>query len=244
MLILKFALAGATASLWLRRHLKSTAAVLIAAVLYAFSGAQCINTVFYHFQDVFALFPLMLWGLELLLDENRHGVLAVACALNILCNPVFFLSLVLFLILYFLFVYAFPSGSFRKTLRMTGLCMWEGFVGSLCGGIVLVPTVLSMLGNPRASELLPVSEWFYDTFYWLWVRFWAFLVPADNMSRCAIGEFTNWYSWNAYLPLFGMLFVILYLLKERDSFSNHDPRHIMPVQPSVRQVWWKSQCQL
>lgn len=216
--ILKFAVSGASASLWLRRHLKSATAVLIGAVLYAFSGSQCVNAVF-HFQDTFALFPLMLWGLELLLDEGRHGVFAVACGLNILSNPVLYFSSVLFLILYFLIVYAFPAKNFSEALRMTGLCLGEGAIGSLCGGIVLLPTVLSMPGNPRAAELLPVSEWFYDTFYWLWVRFWAFLVPADNMSSYAIGESFNWYSWNGYLPLFGLLFVILYLCKERDSLS-------------------------
>ena len=219
MLILKFAVAGATASLWLRRHLKSTTAVLIAAVLYAFSGAQCINTVFYHFQDVAALFPLMLWGLELLLDEERHGIFALACGLNMLCNPIFFLSSTIFLILYFLFVYAFPCHSFRKAVGMTLRCLWEGFVGTLCGGLTLIPTVVSMLGNTRAAELLPVSEWFYDSFYWLWIRFWAFLVPADSMARYAIGHPTNWHSWSGYLPLFGSLFVILYLRKERDSLT-------------------------
>ncbi len=68
MIIFKFAVAGATSAGWLGRYLRSRTAIIFASVLYAFSGFQCTSIVFYHFQDVVARFPLLLIGLEKLIE--------------------------------------------------------------------------------------------------------------------------------------------------------------------------------
>ena len=109
MLMLKFACAGATASAFLKRHLDKPLPILIASMLYAFSGFQCVTVVFYHFQDAAVFFPLLLIGLEKLVEEKKHGRLALACAINALCNYVFFVSEVIFLILYYIVRYLWPS---------------------------------------------------------------------------------------------------------------------------------------
>ena len=69
MVILKFAVAGACAAAFLERHVKERWLVVMASLLYAFSGFQCSSVVFYHFQDPVALFPLMLLGLECLIED-------------------------------------------------------------------------------------------------------------------------------------------------------------------------------
>ena len=109
MVILKFAVAGACAAAFLERHVKERWLVVMASLLYAFSGFQCSSVVFYHFQDPVALFPLMLLGLECLIEDNKKGRLALACVLNAFCNYIFFVGEVIFLVIYYIAKYLVPD---------------------------------------------------------------------------------------------------------------------------------------
>ena len=82
MMMLKFAVAGVTSAVYAARFCKYERTALLVSVLYAFSGWQLISSVFYHFQDMAALFPLLLIGMEKLNTEGKKGLMAGACALN------------------------------------------------------------------------------------------------------------------------------------------------------------------
>ena len=69
--MLKYAVAGMTAFLYINRFAKNKKYAVVGALLYAFSGFQTMNMVFYHFHDVVALFPLLLLGLEKLMEDNN-----------------------------------------------------------------------------------------------------------------------------------------------------------------------------
>lgn len=68
--VLKIAVSALTASLYLKRHLKSDINVIICSLLYAFSGYQIASIMYYIFADFVSVFPLMLFGLELLAEEK------------------------------------------------------------------------------------------------------------------------------------------------------------------------------
>ena len=61
MFIIKYGVAGLTSYLFLKRYVKNFKYALLGSLLYTFSGFQLTNIVFYHFHDVVALFPLLLW---------------------------------------------------------------------------------------------------------------------------------------------------------------------------------------
>ena len=69
--MLKYAFAGLFSYLYIHRFVKNKNTALIGSMLYAFSGFQCCNLVFYHFHDAVALFPLLLIGLEKLQTEKK-----------------------------------------------------------------------------------------------------------------------------------------------------------------------------
>ena len=98
--MLKYAAAGLFSYIYIHRFVKNEKAALIGSMLYAFSGFQCCNLLFYHFHDVVALFPLMLIGLEKLQTENKKGVFALSIFVNALLNYFFFIGEVLFIIVY------------------------------------------------------------------------------------------------------------------------------------------------
>lgn len=218
--ILKFAVAGYASATWMRRYLCRSNTILIGAVLYAFSGAQCINTVFYHFQDVVALFPFMLAAVDELIEDHKFGRLALACALNMLCNPIFFFGSVCFTILYYIFRYLYKNVKEKGQIKWIALCFWEGALGCLMASVVAVPAILSMLNSERAASTLAPESWLsMTTEDWL-IRIQAFFLPAESMDSYSAISWCNWGSWNVYLPLFGMVFVIAYCIEEKTWLSS------------------------
>ena len=89
LLVLKFAVAGGGAYLYLRRYVKDPNFAVLGAALYAFSGWGLYNIFFNHFIDVLALFPWMLWALDETIYEHRHGWFAFWVAVNLLNNYFF-----------------------------------------------------------------------------------------------------------------------------------------------------------
>ena len=108
--------------------MKKKTTIVLCSVLYTYSGLVSNTLLFFTFLDVIALFPLMLLGLDLLCQEKKKGIFAIAVALNALCNYVFFVAEVLFVILYYLvrYVVSGKKRDLRKIARMTGLCIFEG----------------------------------------------------------------------------------------------------------------------
>ena len=243
-LILKFACAGATSGVFLQRHINKRSLILIASMLYAFSGFQCTTVVFYHFQDAAVFFPLLLIGLEKLVEEKKHGRLALACAINALCNYVFFVSEVIFLIIYYIVRYIWPqfpkcyekngedsSGKaiwigvkINKTeivelLKPVGFCMIEGMIGCIMSGILLIPSIVGMLHNSRVSNIMERLDWFTISTSEIISFIKAFFLPAEAMGNYSIVTENTWMSNEIYLPLFGCTFVIAYLLSKKDWLS-------------------------
>ena len=72
--ILKYVAAAATAYLYLRLFLDKREWAVIGALLYAFSGYQTTNLEFFHFHDVVAVFPLLLWSLEMSMRDRKSVV--------------------------------------------------------------------------------------------------------------------------------------------------------------------------
>lgn len=222
MTVLKIAVSALTASLYLKRHLKRDINVIICSLLYAFSGFQIASIMYYIFADFISVFPLMLFGLELLAEEKKHGFLLLASFLNILQGGfVVFYGQVLFLVIYFILKY-FNMAMLKDTKlfldRMKSIlfCIIEGALGIFCAGITVVPSLANLLSNSRITDHLRTETFLsISTTNWLQaIR--AFMLPAEPMNHMASLEPQNWYSNTAYLPVVGMLLVVAYLMKNHD----------------------------
>lgn len=224
-MILKFAVAGAAAAGYLNRHIKNRTIVLLASLLYAFSGFQCSSVVFYHFQDAVAFFPLMLTGLELLVEEKKRGRLLAACVVNVLCNYSFFISGVIFLVIYYVVKYMIPDiQAGKRGIRHYAApiidCMIEGALGCMAAGILLIPSIISTLSNERVTSHILGEEWLtMTTKDWL-MLLKAFLMPAETMDDYSSVTTSDWMTNAAYLPLFSIVFVLAYLFKKKDWLSH------------------------
>ena len=99
--IFKYAVAGLTSYLFLKRYVKNKNYAIIGSLLYSFSGFQLTNTMFYHFHDDVALYPLLLYTLDNLMYDNKKGWFAIVVALLAFTNWFFLIGEVIFTILYF-----------------------------------------------------------------------------------------------------------------------------------------------
>ena len=215
--MLKYAVAGGTAYLYLKYCTgKGEWQEVFGAVMYAFSGFSAAAIEFYHFHDVVALFPLLLLGLEKLIRDDDKRIFTGAVFINCLVNYYFFIGQVIFCVLYFLFRHFSDKKSF---LSDTLKCLLCGCLGVGMAGVLFVPSIIYILGNPRTdsrltwrTDIFPIME---DFLYFVK----GILLPGEAMSNQSAIYNAEWNSTACWLPLCGISLCIAYILKKRNRLS-------------------------
>ena len=212
--VLKYVVAAVTAHLYLRRFVKDERYALIGALLYAFSGFQSTNLMFFHFHDVTAFFPLLLLGLETVMEDRKYRPFFIFTVfLNCLVNYFFFIGEVVFLIPYFLV--RFRGKSIRALLRAGLARLLDGVLGVGMAFVLFLPSVLYVLDSARSGFSLTSENAFYG-FEGILVILKGLFLPGDLMNDWSAVVNANWNSTSAYVPLFGLSFVFAYLLRQKD----------------------------
>ena len=212
LLILKFACASATGAHYIRRYVTRGDAAVLGGLLYAFSGFSVYNIFFNHFHEAIVFFPLMLWALDEYIATRRRGVFAFTVFLCCFVNYYFFVGQVTFTLIYF-FLRLFTR-SFKLNLRDFLLLFCEAVVGVLMSCVLLVPTILAVVQNPRVDN--PPNGWSALLYGWnqRYIHILeCFFFPPDIPAR---PNFTpdseaKWASLGAWLPLFSMTGVLGFL---------------------------------
>ncbi len=214
MAVLKHATAAATAFLYLRRFCKEGRYAKLGGLLYAFSGFSIINTQFYHFMDVVAVFPLLLLALENAFSgRRRYGALALACALNAMVNYYFFFGTALFVLVYCGF--RFFSADWRDK-RSLGRIVSVGFecgLGCLLVAWLLMPAGWAMMGVTRSGGMTEMSLRGWYTWSNTLERLRAVWMPIESgLVHAFYGDASSWSSVGAFLPLTGCALVVWHYL--------------------------------
>ena len=212
LLILKFGCATLTSYLYLSRYVRHPDYAVIGAMLYAFSGFSIYNIFFNHFHEAIVFFPLMLWALDEYMYNRRRYVFAFTVFLCCTVNYYFFVGQVVFLVIYW--IVRMLAGSWNISGRDFLLLFCEAVIGVMCSCVLLIPTVLAVIQNPRVSN--PPSGWnalLYDYNQRYIHILECFFFPPDIPAR---PNFTpnseaKWASLGAWLPLFSMSGVIAFL---------------------------------
>ncbi len=220
LLALKHGLASMTAYAYIRRFVRSKNAALTGALLYAFSGFQVYNIFFNHFQDVTALFPLMLIALEELVNNRRRGWFALTVALMAFINYYFFTGQAVFLVLYF--IVRSRCEDFRASWRSFFSAAAEAVIGTLMACAVLLPSAVAILGNYRVNEhLWGQSMVMYSDKTRIPRIIQSFFMPADAPARPNLfrSDYGKWSSIGGYFPLFSMIGVITFMREHRRHWA-------------------------
>ena len=219
LLALKTAVAAICAYAYIRRFVQNKDCAAIGALLYAFSGFQTYNIFFNHFHDATAFFPLLLLAFELLVQENKKGAFAIAVALTATISYFFFVSAVVFTVIYF-FLRCLDK-EFAIDLKKFILLAIEAVIGLAMSCIILLPSVLMVMNNYRVNERMVGLDYIlYNDKARIMRIFQAFFTLSDMPARVNIFDVDSarWASLAGYLPLFSMCGVIAYMRtrKKRD----------------------------
>ncbi len=220
MAVLKHAVAAMTACLYLRRFVKDARWAQMGALLYAFSGYSIINTQFYHFMDVVAVFPLLLWAVEEVFSERRGtGVLALACALNAMVNYYFYMGTAIFVAIYVVFRLFSHDWRQRLSFGRVVQLVFECGLGSLMAAWILMPAGWAMLGISRIGRFMELKV--YETYSVTNTleRLRALMMPIESsVVHAFFGDASSWSAIAAFLPLFGCALVIWQYLARPKSW--------------------------
>ena len=211
LIILKYGVAGLTSYLFIRRYTKTNKTALIGSLLYAFSGFQLTNILFFHFHDVVALFPLLLYSLDKLVYDNKKGYFALALLICSLTNWFFAIGEIVFIIIYYFVKVICKEYEFsiKKTINVAG----EGLLGIGMSLFILYPVFLFTLGNPRISSSWDIKSMLIYPLNTYIEIIRGLISPNEVMSFRAFINLTNYNSIEAYLPAVGIVLVIPYLIK-------------------------------
>lgn len=214
--MLKYAVAGLFAYIYLKLFVQQNRYAYIGAILYAFSGFSTVNIMYYHFHDVIALFPLLLIGLELAIRKKDYRLLTFAIFINAFLNYFFFVGAAIFLIVYYLF--RFFNRDLKARAKEILSCLLSGIVGVGMAAILFIPSIMYISQSSRSTSSFTLENLIYS-FRYILFNIKGILLPAEAMTDISAIFPSKFYSTAAYLPLFGTIFVITYIIKNRDWLS-------------------------
>lgn len=215
--VLKLAVSMIAAMLYMRRFCKKDSYALIGALLYTFSGFTLVNTNFYFFLDVVAVFPFVMYGLEKLICEGKRTVYVLSLMLNAAINYYFFVSTVFLVVIYVvcrLELYKLSSWKIQwKTFCRIAV---YSVMGTGLAGIALVPSFYAILGSGKATETIGTG---IDLMYWpqkILEHLRTLVAPIESGRYHAFFDSSTWSSTGVYLPVFGCVCVLQWCFRKKD----------------------------
>ena len=222
LLILKFCCAAVMGTAYLKRYVKNQEFAMLGGILYAFCGYSIYNIFFNHFHDVMVFFPLLLIAMDEWMDHGTRGVLALAVCANALVNYFFFVGEVVFVIIYY-FV-RLGCGSYERSWSKFFTIIIEAVIGFVMSGVLMLPSIITVLQNPRVSNPLSgFSNWIYNSKQRAVAILFSFLFPPELPSKQVLlpDANTKWTSLNAYLPLFSVSAALAFVRTKRRHWLSY-----------------------
>lgn len=220
LLMLKFAVGNMGAFGYLRRYAKNDNYAMIGAVMYTFSGFSIYNIFFNHFIESVVFFPYLLWALDEFVYNKRKGVFPLIVALNLVNNYFFFIGQVVFLFIYF--GCKIRTKEYRISKKEFFNLAFESLTGCFMGIILFIPSVVSVMKNPRVTSTLKgFGIWLYSNVQQYFAILSSALLPPDPPYIPSL--FTEgaikWTSLSAFMALGGIFGLFVFArYRKRSSF--------------------------
>lgn len=215
--LLKLGLSSVLSLMYFKFFCKKEHTAYIGALLYTFSGFTLVNTNFYFFLDVVALFPLLLYGLENLIRNKKRNWFVFAVFINAIINYYFFVSSVFIVILYVVFrLNLYKISSWKKYWKTFIDISFSAVLGTTLAAIALIPSFFAIMGSGKAMESIGNTM---IPYYWpqnILERIKILVSPIESGRYHAFFDSSAWSSTGIYLPIFGVYCVVLWILRKKD----------------------------
>lgn len=212
--VLKHAVAALTANLYLSRHISNKNYALIGSLMYAFSGFTIDSSFYFHFIDVIAFFPLILYFTDDVLDDKKKPLISLTAFVCAITNYYFFISTSLIFLFYLFFRVKYSEGryGFKDAVR----CIFSYGLGGLASAVILIPSALSLLETSKATDSYGAKFITVLSTFPEYIKFLeAVTLPNEGILHSGTGfSYFIFSSTAAFLPFFGPLFYFIALRKK------------------------------
>jgi len=170
LVLLRLYLAGAAFWAYCRHHKYQNAMILPGAIIYVFSFYTVILSVLHpFFLNPLIYFPLVLLGIDLVMEEGKPAVFTVSCLAAAYANFYFFYMISALMVIYAVVRYLSLFGAGRGWKHL--LCLLAKFAGYYLAAVlaalpVLLPSVKVVLSGQRTGSGVEVPL-FYEPVYYL-----------------------------------------------------------------------------
>lgn len=217
--VIRMLVSGTTMYIFISKHRYHHVIRIICSVCYILSGSMGVfieNPVFISF---YSLLPLLFLGIENLICDGKYFLLSLSIALLACVNYILLFSALFFALFYFLCRFMMKE---RKTFLIFIQYSLKGLlaliIGLLLAGIVIYPSFVFMLNNPRIS-----SNLYYSHFEWHIIGriLVNFITPLSKVETSLFADY--WYYFLETGIYFGLLpFIGLFigLFRNKKSIYN------------------------
>ena len=153
--IIKLACAGLFFSVYMNRAFKVKDAIArVCGIAYAFAGWGAFYLWYNNYQDILVFFPLVLLGIEKVLQEYKPWLLSVGVFFLSICNYVLMVPYIICAFLYAMF--RFFQMIRTKNVKENLITLGYGFVG-FAGGLLMAmmvmgPALMATLSSPKLNS--------------------------------------------------------------------------------------------
>lgn len=223
MYMIKYMVAGITAYAYLQRFVKNKDYAVIGALLYSFSGFQIYNTFFNQFHDVVAFFPLLLIGMEELVQNDRRGLFAVAVTINAMINYFMFAGQVVFCMVYFLF--RLSTRSFKIDIPKFIRLIIEAVLGFAMSMFIFLPAAGALMGNSRIERSFTgtIAEFFTNLINFIF-KGGKWDAVVEKFKALFIYRKSGEFYWQRYGQIFESYFFPPDIPSRVNFFYGHETR--------------------
>ena len=153
--IVKLACAGLFFSIYMEKSFKVKATVArICGIAYAFAGWGAFYLWYNNYQDILVFLPVVLLGVEKVLQENKPWLLCIGVFFLTICNYVLMVPYIICSFIYamFRFFQMIRTRSFVENMKVLGFGV-IGFAGGLLMAMfVFGPALMATLSSPKLDS--------------------------------------------------------------------------------------------
>lgn len=215
---LKVGVSALTSYIYIRRYTKTDNTALIGSICYALSGFQAYNLIFGSFNDITAVFPLMLYFLDEYMYNNRKIMFMLVVAYMSAINAFFFYGQVMFILIYFSIKVIMKEYNFTLK-KFFGLAI-ESVIGVIISAVLLYPNLKVLLSNSRVSNYIHGMDMisYNDRSIVFRIIQSIFMMPDVASSSSLFYSESTWNSISLYLPFIGIIFIVAYICTYKKSW--------------------------
>lgn len=220
LLVLKHTVAAVTANLYLSKHTANKNYALAGSLMYAFSGFAIDSSFYYHFLDVIALFPLVLYFTDRVLEGKGTARMSAAVFVCAITNYYFFISTSFIFLFYLFFRIRYSDGKYG--IKDGVRCVASYGIGGLAAAVILIPSALCLLETSKATNSYSAGIASVFSTFPQYIKFIeALVLPGEGILDSGTGfSYFTYTSTAAFLPLFGAVFYLISLKRNENDWAH------------------------